>query len=80
MLPPRSNIVRQLLAPPVGESGYVGKDQNAVAAETLFVKQQIVHHVERNARFHQSLIEAERSVLYLRGRLGAALKRRLYCE
>ncbi len=56
-----------------GERGDIGKDQNLELADVRRVQQPVVNHLERNARFDQRLVVAERVVFHLRARLRAAV-------
>ena len=67
------DIFRELRALAVGEGGDVGQDQDAVPADVVFIEKKIVHHVERNTRFHQCLVIAQRMVLDLAAIISGAL-------
>ncbi len=60
----------------VGQRGDVGQDQRAERRKMLGVEAAVVHHLKRNARFNQRLVEAQRGLLDLFARLFSAVEQR----
>ena len=53
-----------MLALLIGKTGDTRQDQQAVRAQVLGVEQLIVHHLKRNARLDEGLVNAVDGVVY----------------